>query len=103
MSKKNLMLGVIAGAAAGAIAGVLLAPDKGSVTRENLAKKSRDTMDNVKGQVNDFVDKVADNYLSGSEVSGKRTNERKGSESSERGRSTGSDFNSPDSPARSFS
>ena len=86
---------MLTGAAAGAIAGILLAPDKGSVTRENIAKKGRDTVDDLKGQVNDFVDKVADNYFSGSEVSGNR-----GSESSERARSTGSNLNSPGSPSK---
>ena len=89
------MLGVLTGAAAGAIAGILLAPDKGSVTRENIAKKGRDTVDDIKGQVNDFVDKVADNYFSGSEVTGNR-----GSESSERARSNESNLNSPGSPIK---
>ena len=103
MSKKNIMLGMIAGATAGAIAGVLLAPDKGSVTRDNIAKKSRDTIDTVKGQVNDFVDKVADNYFSGNEMRGNRSSETWGSESSERRRSTGSNLNSTGSPTRSFS
>jgi gas vesicle protein len=32
--------GFLAGAAAGAIAGVVLAPDKGSVTRVNIGKKA---------------------------------------------------------------
>ena len=94
------MLGVLVGAATGAIAGVLLAPDKGSVTRDNIAKKSRDTIDTVKGQVNDFVDKVADNYFSGNEMNRNRSSEIWGSENSERGRQTGSNLNSP---TRSFS
>src|SRR5690349_15247462 len=99
MNNKRLMLGVLAGAAAGAIAGILMAPDKGSVTRDNIAKRGRDTVDSLKGQVNDLVDKVADNYFSGNESTGSGS---MSSERSERGRS-GSDRNSSGSPTRSFS
>ena len=67
MAKGTVLFGLLAGAAAGAVAGVLLAPGKGSETRRNLSNKSRETVDNLKGKVNDFVDTVADKYLSGTE------------------------------------
>jgi gas vesicle protein len=70
MAKSNVMIGLLAGAAAGAVAGILLAPGKGSETRKSLSKKGRDTMDNLKGKVNDLVDNVADKYLSGDEYPG---------------------------------
>ncbi|MEJ0101433.1 MAG: YtxH domain-containing protein [Bacteroidota bacterium] len=40
MSKK-LLLGIIAGAAAGTLIGILIAPDKGANTRNNLARNMR--------------------------------------------------------------
>jgi gas vesicle protein len=67
MAKNNVILGLLAGAAAGAVAGILLAPEKGSETRKNLSRRSRDTVDGIRGKVNDLVDTVADKYLSGSE------------------------------------
>ncbi len=58
-------LAFLAGAAVGAIAGVLLAPDKGSETRKKMADKARDFGDAVKEKakrgwqkVGDFKEKV---------------------------------------------
>lgn len=48
MAKGKMLLGLLAGAAAGAVAGILLAPGKGSETRKNLSKRGRDTVDNLK-------------------------------------------------------
>lgn len=39
MKNSNVLLGILGGVAAGAIAGILLAPDKGSKTRKKLNKK----------------------------------------------------------------
>ena len=56
MSSGKVFLGVLAGAAAGALLGVLFAPDKGSVTRQKLSKKGGDYAKGVKDTVNEFLD-----------------------------------------------
>jgi gas vesicle protein len=67
MKTSNAVLGVVTGAAVGALIGVMFAPDKGSNTREKIYKKGGDWMgqakgkvDNLKHQVTGVVDKVAD-------------------------------------------
>jgi gas vesicle protein len=64
MSSGKFLLGVLAGVAAGAIIGVLLAPDKGSVTREKLVKKGEDYADAVKEKFNEMVDSVSEKFES---------------------------------------
>ncbi|UXE65550.1 MAG: YtxH domain-containing protein [Chryseotalea sp. WA131a] len=57
MSKKgsNAMMAFLAGAAAGAILGILYAPDKGSVTREKLAAKLGDYKDKLEKYISDLT------------------------------------------------
>ncbi len=59
---KNLLGGVLAGAVAGYLAGVLLAPDKGSVTRGNLSRKGRDSVSGLRQKMTGVMDKVADRF-----------------------------------------
>lgn len=99
MAKGTVLVGLLAGAAAGAVAGVLLAPGKGSETRKNLSNKSKETVDNLKGKVNDFVDTVADKYLSGTESQG--NSQRDGG--LDRTRSTASHLNPGTPGTNSFS
>lgn len=61
MSSK-VLLGFLAGAAAGALAGILLAPDKGSETRKKIAGKAGDISNSVKNRFNEFIDGVKDTY-----------------------------------------
>lgn len=58
----KVLLGLLAGAAIGAIAGILFAPDKGSETRKKIAKNTSDMGDHLKSSFNDFVDTVKDKY-----------------------------------------
>lgn len=62
MSKKNVLIGLLAGAAAGAIAGILFAPDKGSKTRNKISKKTRDTADGIKDSFSGFVDSMVNKF-----------------------------------------
>ena len=67
MSSGKLLLGMLAGAAAGALLGILFAPDKGSVTRKKIAKNSEDYADSLKEKFDEFVDSVLKKFETASE------------------------------------
>ncbi len=62
MSSGKVLASVLAGAAAGAILGILFAPDKGTETRRKIAEKGADLADNVKGKVNEYADVISEKY-----------------------------------------
>jgi len=64
MSNGKLVTGILVGAAAGAILGILFAPDKGSSTRQKISKKTGDFTDSLKDKYSDFVDSVASKFRS---------------------------------------
>lgn len=64
MSKSKLVTGVLAGAAVGAILGILLAPDKGSETRKKIAKKSNDLSGSVKDGIGKIGESINNKYQS---------------------------------------
>ena len=66
-SGSKVLLGVLAGAATGAILGVLFAPDKGPETRRRLSEGSRDVANNLKDRFSDLVDNIAEKYESARE------------------------------------
>ena len=55
MSSGKVLLGVLAGVAVGALAGVLFAPDKGSETRKKISRKGEDYADALKEKFDDFI------------------------------------------------
>jgi gas vesicle protein len=67
MSNTKALLGFVAGAAVGALAGILLAPDKGSNTRKKIAGKAEDVSDSLKSSYDDFVDKLKKAYTDSKE------------------------------------
>ena len=56
MNSNKVVLGILGGVAAGALLGILFAPEKGSKTRKKIADKS-------KGIANDMKDKLEDLYV----------------------------------------
>lgn len=62
MSSGKVLLGVLAGVAAGALLGILFAPDKGSVTRKKIAKKSEDFADELKAKFDELVDSMSEKF-----------------------------------------
>ena len=52
----KVVVALLAGLAAGAALGILFAPDKGSVTRKNLADKGKDAADDLKNKYNSAID-----------------------------------------------
>ncbi len=62
MSTEKVVLGVLAGAATGALLGVLFAPAKGTVTRRAIVRKGERQVDDVKHKFNEFIDSITDKF-----------------------------------------
>lgn len=56
MKSEKVLLGVLAGIAIGAVAGILLAPDKGSNTRAKIMDDTKDFTDELSQKIKDEVD-----------------------------------------------
>lgn len=59
MSTGKVLLGLVAGAAAGAVLGILFAPEKGSTTRQQLSQKGEDVLENLKTRFDEFLSKAS--------------------------------------------
>ena len=62
MKSGKVLLGVLAGVAAGALLGILFAPEKGSVTRKKMSKKAEEFGDGLKEKFNEFVDDISEKF-----------------------------------------
>lgn len=62
MNSSKVLLGVLGGVAVGAIAGILLAPDKGSKTRKKIMDKGKGFADDMKGKFEELYEDVTDKY-----------------------------------------
>jgi gas vesicle protein len=62
MGKENVLLGLLAGIAAGALLGILFAPDKGSATRKKLAKKGEDYAEELSEKFKEFIDALGERF-----------------------------------------
>lgn len=64
MNSGKVVLGVLAGLAAGAALGVLFAPEKGSVIRQNISDKTNGYADELKSKFGTMVDGISEKYSS---------------------------------------
>ena len=70
MSTGKIITVILVGAAAGAILGILFAPDKGSATRQKISKKAGDISDSIKEKFTDMVDAVSEKFETGTKTAG---------------------------------
>lgn len=62
MKTTKIVLGILAGVAAGAVMGILFAPNKGSRTRKRILRRGDDYADDIKDKFDEFVDNISDKY-----------------------------------------
>lgn len=55
MERGRIILGVLAGVVAGALIGIMFAPDKGSATRKKIVHKGEDYVENLKEKINGIL------------------------------------------------
>ncbi len=67
MSTGKVVLGTVAGLAIGGILGILFAPEKGSVTRQQIMDKGNDYADELKSKYSDLADIVSEKFHSAKE------------------------------------
>jgi gas vesicle protein len=65
MNSNKIIIGVLAGMAAGALLGVLYAPAKGSDTRKKISKTGRDLSDAVKDKYHGIRETFSGQFMSG--------------------------------------
>ncbi|MFZ4457025.1 MAG: YtxH domain-containing protein [Bacteroidales bacterium] len=62
MDTGKVVLGVLAGVAAGAVLGVLFAPDKGCNTRRKISKTGEDFTQDLKDKFEEFIETITQKF-----------------------------------------
>lgn len=77
MNSGKVVLGALAGLAAGAILGILFAPDKGTNTRKKIADKGKGSIDDIKKKYDDVVAGITSKFESAKSEASNYVNEGK--------------------------
>ncbi len=75
MNSKNLIGGILAGAAIGVAIGMLLAPASGKVTKAKLVKGSNNLVDGLKGTVEESIESLKNQFNDAVDVAVKKGKE----------------------------
>jgi gas vesicle protein len=62
MKTSNMLVGILAGAAIGAVLGVLYAPDRGSETRRKISRKGKKYAEDLQGKYDEIVSTVKNKF-----------------------------------------
>ena len=90
MSTGKVLLGVLAGVAAGAVLGILFAPEKGSETRRKISKKGKDYADDLRNRFDEFLSTASETFERGKEEASEFTQNVKNKANSVKGDSKSS-------------
>lgn len=62
MSTGKVIVGILAGAAAGAVLGILFAPAKGSATRRKISRDGRELKEDIVEKFDEFIDGLSEKF-----------------------------------------
>lgn len=62
MDNGKVFLGVLGGVAAGALLGILFAPEKGSVTRRKITRTGEDYLEEIKDKFNELIEDASEKF-----------------------------------------
>jgi len=62
MNTGKVVAAVLAGVAVGAALGILFAPEKGSVTRRSISRRSKEFTDDITEKANEFINSMTENF-----------------------------------------
>jgi gas vesicle protein len=60
MNSGKILVGILIGAVAGGIAGILMAPEKGSATRDKIADISEEYIETVKDKFDELLENLSE-------------------------------------------